>query len=359
MRFLAIWGTPAGATVSLCGHVDTANQDGWTGFYVANSTAVADLTVTAPGYRPYQQFVDPLPPDTRDLSVGDTGQTSLNNIILPLMQRIVPLALRVEGGTFVDERGIRWIAKGASGFGLFDRWRRGEDVSAVLDEQTELGVNIQRVFVCGVTPFATLDPLSDPAIYEAIGPYLDRLAAAGMLAEVTNDYDVPLSTRQQIDHMHRVLAAIGERAALYQHVNQGQNNNCPDLSVIPRPRLPNGVCCSGSPLEDGPPIQPVWDYGVQCSRRDWKWAPATADLWVMKYDHPGKAFWCDEPIGAAETEQPGRRTTNAALLRATAITAAALGDGFCFHCDPWSFNQRLGPVTRQCAEAVFSGLAAV
>ena len=66
----------------------------------------------------------------------------------------------------------------------------------------------------------------------------------------------------------------------------------------------------------------------------------------------------DEPVGAAELEQPGRRLSDPAFFRALARrTSAARLAGGTFHCEDGLLARIPGPVQQACARAWIEGAA--
>ena len=73
----------------------------------------------------------------------------------------------------------------------------------------------------------------------------------------------------------------------------------------------------------------------------------------------GKPVVNDEPIGAAERDQPGRRLSDPAFFRELARRTSAAGlAGGTFHCEDGMFARVPGPVQQACARAWVDGMSA-
>jgi len=158
----------------------------------------------------------------------------------------------------------------------------------------------------------------------------------------------------------------------WPHEQETQETNCRRTGSIRR-----GSPIPAFPLPKGrkspTPAPPMPGWGMDCewhSRRDWpKVHESCGDLTYVSrglrylqdsdrwksYAPPAAGYVC-EPIGFAEVEIPGRRSTDPDLARRLALDACAHGAGACFHAEDGIYSRPLGPVQQQCARVFFDAL---
>jgi hypothetical protein len=73
----------------------------------------------------------------------------------------------------------------------------------------------------------------------------------------------------------------------------------------------------------------------------------------------GKPAISGEPIGAAESVEPGRRDNNPSVFFALGALSRLFEIGTVFHSEDGLNGRRLGPIQRQCAEAFVAGFRAI
>jgi hypothetical protein len=162
-------------------------------------------------------------------------------------------------------------------------------------------------------------------------------------------------------HLSRVLEAIA-----------GCWNVCVEIANEPFKNLPGG---SAEAIElglaakevteqivatgeyDSWPPAPTADYGTTHCDRTEDWPRKCHDL-MERCDHSGKTpFIGDEPMGAAEVSEPGRRDANPDNHAWYAAGCQMFGPGATFHCDAGIHSETpIPPVQTECAKAFFDAL---
>ena len=177
-------------------------------------------------------------------------------------------AIHVEGSTFVDAKGRRWIWRGCTDFLLFKRHLDGEDIAPLLNERAGVGANLVRVLgMC--QNIARFHPQEYPAYFDRLGPFVDLVARSGLYVELTVFADAQFimsSSTEQHQHLARVVDILRGKANVFvELVNEFSKNG-----VDPRQfTKPDGILCShGSGQTDEAPPQPPWDYVTFHVRRD-------------------------------------------------------------------------------------------
>lgn len=278
-------------------------------------------------------------------------------------------AITVEGNRFLDldtRDEWRWgMMTGFCDFQLF--LRRNPLVFDLWAQARDLGANGRRVF--GMMAYITRFEITTPEYFERLLEFFDALARYDLQCEFTvfTDAQVLMPTRDdQRRHWDWMLTLLPQAPnAIVSAVNEYQKNgvNPADLSA------PNGsvVCSPGSSISDtAPPLIGAWpnSYREWHGRRDGKVWLSTDDMWYVgngieegrgQYA-PSAPVVHNEPIGAAEVDVPGRRSTNPRLFESLALSSIALGNGATFHCEDALYGRLLGPVQQQCARAFYNAL---
>jgi hypothetical protein len=250
-----------------------------------------------------------------------------------------PEHLRIVGTGFVtaDERFFQW--RGITAFRLLEYVARGKDADV---EQFLTWAESQRLTVIRVLAmgqgFMNLSPddgrAALPRLLEAAGRHklhVEIVALAG-----TRDVAVDLDSH---------LAAIGEIAAKYgnaiieianepSHPSQSADVHRPEnLSRLRRRIAPTVPVALG--LVEGLERQSAGDYVTWHSPRDdrfdgWGHVLALAEgpELVRRWNKP---VISDEPIGAGEKYEPGRRDDSPPRFRAAAVMTRLAGLGATFH----------------------------
>ena len=155
---------------------------------------------------------------------------------------------------------------------------------------------------------------------------------------------------------------IGTGWRLLELCNEPFKNGITPAEFAP---IPNGIPQSPGSFVDGmAPPSPTWTaqpnaYNTFHDSRGWKW-PVTMGVttWEL-YKYPGGdvATLCNEPIGCAEHDEPGRRTTGPpALFEQKGRDCATWAAGGVFHSQAGLTSEQWGPIQLACAEAFVRGL---
>jgi hypothetical protein len=258
-------------------------------------------------------------------------------------------AIHVEGSTFVDAKGRRWIWRGCTDFLLFKRHLDREDITPLLNERAGVGATLVRVLgMC--QNIARFHPQEYPAYFDRLGPFVDLVARSGLYVELTVFADAQFimsSSAEQHQHLARVVDILRGKANVFvELVNEFSKNG-----VDPRQfTKPDGIQCShGSGQTDEAPPQPPWDYITFHVRRDppKAWNDVNPDnvRWP-----PGPPWISDEMMKAGVDVSDPQRFYQAGVF-------AGLGNGATFHSQEAVESRPLSPIARDCAVAFFRGLA--
>lgn len=282
-------------------------------------------------------------------------------------------AIHVDGTTFRDAANRPWGWRGATHFMLLARYLRGEDIGPALDAARAHGWNVLRVFGrvagSGWPDFADFAAPEQGFSYAAkLGAFFDLAAAKGRRVEI-----VPLTYADDISVQRaRVQQTYDVAAGRWNVFVEGANEpevNGIDIVTIYRGVDRRGVVssygtydlrCSGS----GPCTLPMLDYVTVHTGREAEWPRKVKDLLELR-DGFGSAAdpmqWFagthrptvgDEPMGADETDQPGRRSAIVSDFEQAFGVMAIYAAGGTFHSQAGLRSQPLGPVQVKIADAI-------
>lgn len=378
--------TVAGAKVEVQVNADpntwlrgTTNEDGYVSWVWSDSLGDSVLEITAKGYHFYQQSIhwktttDPdvgLPPLNHQVTVG--GDLPPLELAIPPVPEPVPGieagVIRVERPAMVDEFGACWQWRGFTDFLLFYRFLTGVDVRTFFTERINLGANVLRVLsMVGwdecIPPFY---PQDFPDYYPKLRAFADMAADYGIRLEVTVFADAQIVMPVEADR-HQHLADVIE-------ILTGTWNCFIEIANEPFKNLPGGdqeaiqLAAAAKALDSGlliasgeysswPPA-PTTDYGTtHCDRSD-DWPRKCKDI-MDRSNESGLTPWIgDEPMGAAEVSEPGRRDANPDNHAWYAAGSGMFGPGSTFHCDDGIHSRTpMGPNQTACAKAFFDALA--
>lgn len=236
----------------------------------------------------------------------------------------------------------------------------GVEYRPALDEAVGLGWNVVRTF-CGALPWCGQELHH---VYERLPPFLGECQGRGLnvyLAyntEAGTGYDL----EQHTDEVERIARAypvvsVREVANEADHSTQGGRldpDRCADLAD----RM-DGPVSFGATLEgdesDKYAGRDHTSVHLDRGRDPWNMVRRVREIYAHteRFTRPANN---QEPIGAAEQDEPGSRCADPAIFH----TMAALNRLFdvtldIFHSDDGLYARVLGPQQRRCAEAFVSG----
>jgi len=280
--------------------------------------------------------------------------------------------LRVDGVTFRDSAGNIWSYRGVTMFMLMARWLRGEDISTQILWAQSFGANVLRVF--GRVPASTVSGWKDWPDYEhpesaadfadKLGKFFDLVAGYGVRVEyVPLTWAAPVATmRQWVQQAFDVAA--NHWNVLIEVANEPEVNGVDTVSVMQGVNTRGVIYALGNYVNRSDGSLPHGNYVTAHTDRDSEWPRRGHD--AIDYRDGGGPFALndiackcpivlDEPIGADETDQAGRRTTSAADYMAYVGVARLMAAGVTFHCQCGLMGRSPNtnePIQAQIAQAV-------
>ena len=281
-------------------------------------------------------------------------------IAVPVLSqsRVAPSRLTIQGTQFVRAGGNRFEWRGITAFRLLEMIARGRtsDVEAYLDWCAKQGLTVVRVLTMAKHLFA-LGPDEGRA---ALPRLLDLAAKRGLYVEIValaDTAEIPLD----MDHHVREIGTIAAKHAnaiveiANEPVHGTQLARIHDPAEVQRlARLvPDAVPVALGAADDE--RFAGGDYAtVHLSRdsgdRGWAHvtALATAATLLRKW---GKPVVNDEPIGAGDELDPGRRDDSPERFRAAALLSRMIGMGATFHYEDGLHARLPEGLQRECFNA--------
>lgn len=253
--------------------------------------------------------------------------------------------LRIDGEVFRDEAGAAWSWRGADCFLCFARMLQGEDVTPQFAWARAHGVNVLRVF--GQVNWPGQDhyerPDTRPDFAAKLNAFFDAAASQGLRVEYT-----VLTYPHAVEDMRGQLQRVYDIAAAHWNVFVEVANE-PDAQQIDAAAAITGVNRRGVISALGyyeprgrPATLQMLDYVTVHTGRHADWvrrAKFGRDLRDGYGDGPdgpafagaGRPVIGDEPMGAAERDEPGRRSTLADDFAAHFAICAIFTAGCTYH----------------------------
>lgn len=277
-------------------------------------------------------------------------------IVAPAQPTVtVPVAVRVDGATFVTGPGDPWTWAMVDGFRDLEILLAGGDLAPQLQETRDLGANGRRVLLSAINLFQ-LDPRQQLHFLEGVAQLADLYAAHGLYGEFVVFADAQIwlpSVDEQRAHLARVREALGDRVNVFLSLANEPFKNGVDPRQFSAPR-PGPLFAFGDAV-DGMPLYGGGDFATFHTRRDWKWVVTVPQTVLELHQAFANPIVLNEPMGAAEVARSDRSTDPAAFYR-YGVDAALHASGATFHSEAGLQSQLLGPVQRRCADAFFRGL---
>lgn len=257
---------------------------------------------------------------------------------------------------FLDERQQIWEWKGCTDFCLLKQYLDGHDIGPVLDDRVALGFNLVRVLGM-MTYIDRLVPTEIRNYYDRLSAFADVLAEWKLRMEYVALADVQtLLSFDAVGHAQQAADVLRSKwNVVYELVNEyGYNGGLPSVSK------PTGLLLSshGSGGGDEDPALPPWDFLTFHPGRSADW-PRKMKASREYSDRFNKPCVSDEPIGAAEQEIPGKRSTSTNDFFDAGACAALQTAGATFHSDNGIQSQLFEPTTRTCAAAFLAGMNSI
>lgn len=239
-----------------------------------------------------------------------------------------------DGGYIFNSHGDVWSYRGATQFLLFRKFKNGEDIRPNLVWLREHGFNIARVL--GPVDWDGTEDYRDfsNADFDTLDQFFNLLADYGLRCEW-----VPITTKiNAISHRWLVLKSY-EVASRHWNVNievcnePDKDGKCDPISLLAGISTERVVTSYGKYVGDGIPWaqNKFKDYLSYHSPRDYpKFARNAKDLLEMK-DALGCPVIDNEPIGVAEKDENGRRTTDIDAIVDHFAIAHLYSCGCCYH----------------------------
>jgi hypothetical protein len=212
-------------------------------------------------------------------------------------------------------------------------------------------------------------PYTPQQVLDALGPFADELRAHGFHGEAcifqgTNNGVLPDGRAEFWSAAADILAT---RPWMSLSLSKEWWKQTVDLGRL---RKPVGQTWDGGGIADGLAVGLQISPGIwvtplrggthdtfQAGRND-QWPRKTKSAWeIAQVTHVG-CVTC-EPMGADETDQPGRRSNVPDDFFWSAANARLTSLGSYFHSTSGAVGQVFGPATRACARAHFAALAAI
>jgi hypothetical protein len=245
------------------------------------------------------------------------------------------------------------------GASLLNAVSPGVDPLPALDELVALRFNAVRIF-CGALPW-TGQELHH--VYENLPRVLEACGARGLNAylayhtEAGTGYDLERHT-DEVEAIARAyqIIALREVANEADHDTQGGRltpERCADLAA----RMDKTVMYGATITDDESMIYAGRNGNavhLDRGRDPWNMARRVREIYGRS-EANGLPSKNQEPIGADEVNDPGRRLNDPAIFRTLGVLGRLFDCASYFHSEDGRYSNPLRPVTRQCAEAFAAG----
>jgi hypothetical protein len=369
-----------------------SSVDGYVAWQWSDSLGDSVLYIQAEGYKEYLQsvhwttFTDPdvgAPPLNCQMTVGGNlppleplhEQAPGPDPMPPVPPADEEGPLVIAHPTICDPLGT-WRWKGFSDFLLFYRYLIGEDITPLINDRLGVGATLVRVFTMvawdDITP--RFYPQDFPDYYGQLTAFIALLAQHGLRIELVlfcDCRDAPAVMPNSADrdrHQERCIEAA--RAA-----GPETWNVIVEVANEPFKNLPNGneeavaraqqllgcgfLIAAGNydaqSSTNWVPLNPG-DYGTTHVDRSDDWPRKCKDIYDLAMEGTHCPWIGDEPMGAAEENDPGRRSNVSEDFAWYAAGCAMFGPGATFHSDAGTHSTLLGPNQQTCARAFFAAL---
>jgi len=289
------------------------------------------------------------------------------------------LPLVMDGITIRASDGATWRYAGMTAFRLYARFLDGQDIEPILRDyitcgglvEAGKGPNTLRVLL---TASALFSLSAWETTRESLGSFLDVLARFGLrceavvLADANPDRSVypnvpPTAETQQ--EQQAFLDLVAPELAEHWNALPDLGNECShkinrvDRGAFARP-AGSVLWSRGSGQADEPPFTPPWDICSDHPGRPDDWPRRLPARDIRSTDGPPwgihHAAIENEPMGAGDVDQPGRRSANADDFAQFGAHAGMNSNGACFHFENGLQTTLLSAKQAELAAAFFLGL---
>jgi hypothetical protein len=239
------------------------------------------------------------------------------------------------------------------GASILSALKPGHDYRPAVDEARALGFGVLRTF-CGPLPWASQELRH---VYERLPGYLDYLRSVGMHGYLS--YCTEAGTGYNLDeHVRQLEMLTADRDNVLRevanepwHPTQGGRlspQRCLDLAQ----RMAGPVSFGAAQDDEATDYDGGQFCGPHLDRGRDKWNQVRR---VREMETKRLACINQEPIGAAEASEPGRRESDPSVFFTMGVLNRLFSLGGIFHSQDGLNAVPLGPNQRQCAEAFLAG----
>jgi hypothetical protein len=345
---------------------ETTNRDGYCVFLAVPDGPLmpkANLFVDDPASEFYGKVID-LPPGGHQLFVGQPSHATtpgFDIVFEPLVPKATPVPqFEFHDGFFYVE-GKKTTLVGCDCFPAYRFWLDGNigQLDALIAESKEMGFLVWRIFMQGSisqNTFMELVPHNEPNYLPRLRPFVQYLNVAGIvpLLEVYVDNQVVGSG---LDLWTNVIGQVHDLKVIISGGNEWRKNGF-DPQALPAP-APGVLWSRGSSLSDEVTPSNGAPLASFHQRRDYPKTMLDAVASVIEIrdvQHDPAGVMMDEPIGAADTEQPGRRSANPVLFWRLGRLYGTDWSVAVFHSDCGIRGQLLTPTQKACGREFVRGV---
>lgn len=277
------------------------------------------------------------------------------------------LQARARALTYPDGAPFRW--RGITAFALAEQVAHGrrEEAAAFLRDAARDGFNLARVLAMakGLFQLSPEEGRTSLAAVLALAKQHDMYVEVVALAD-TRAYD--MGRDQLRDQVSVIAATVAEHdnAVLQianEHYHPTQADALHDIEFLNElgRLVPDQVLYTLSPAADDEADDPQGEFitrHLDRGRDTWNQVRRVREHEALS-DRTDKYVVSDEPIGADERDQPGRRIANPAFFYALGGLCRGFEAGCTFHCESCLRSKPLGPVQQEAARAFIAGYSVI
>jgi hypothetical protein len=283
---------------------------------------------------------------------------------------VVPIAPFSVRGRFLYSGDVpfRWKAITAFALPALIAEGREAEARAWMAARHAEGFNLFRVLA--MCAWLNLSPERGRLALSALCVIAEELGVALEVVALADTAAFGFTDRDCIDQVRQVGALV--RSALPgTSLVQAANEHChptqiPWLHSVANVdylvlQLPSGVIGTASAAQDDEALTPTGAYitrHLDRSRDLWNTCRRVRELENVSRE-TGRYVVNDEPMGAGEVEEPGRRYTDPAIAFTFGVLGRIFEVGSTFHCEAGLQCAELGPVQAACAAAFLHGATVI